>query len=304
MRLASQNLRSPLMAGALVFLAACTAAPAPSPTAPPSPTPGANVPIELTFDFTAGGHQWKADYTDYTKPVHEGIQFHSELEQRGYLLYGRNVSDDLFMYLSRQLTAEDGIVAGQSYRLTYKVTFLSDGPTGCMGIGGAPGEGVVLKLGGSAIEPGDLGNLVDPQVQGVGEAPAGREVGRVGLRGDRRRGMQRVAQQQPRAVPAPAPLDQPAQVGEVADPPAVGRPERVELHQPPPLGRREPQRRAPRRRGDQLRLGVLVAGLDAQAVIALGEIGGKLEGVGQPGAGAERRGRPSARNRRSPRYRR
>jgi hypothetical protein len=70
-----------------------------------------------------------------------------ELEQRGYLLYGRNVSDDLFMYIRRQLNADDGIVPSQAYRLSYRVTLLSDGPTGCMGIGGAPGEGVVLKLG-------------------------------------------------------------------------------------------------------------------------------------------------------------
>jgi hypothetical protein len=149
--------RSPLLAGSLLLLAACTAAPGatpnPTPGATPNPTPGTPQPIELTFDFTSGGQEWKADYTDYTRPVHEGIQFHSELEERGYLLYGRNVSDDLFMYIRRLLTAEDGIVAGQSYRLTYRVTFLSDGPTGCMGIGGAPGEGVILKLGGSPTEP-------------------------------------------------------------------------------------------------------------------------------------------------------
>jgi hypothetical protein len=149
--------RSPLLAGSLLVLAACTAAPGatpnPTPGATPDPTPGTLQPIEVSYDFTRGGHEWKADYTDYTKPVHEGIRFHSELEDRGYLLYGRNVSDDLFMYIRRLLTAEEGIVAGQEYRLTYKVTFLSDGPTGCMGIGGAPGESVILKLGGSPIEP-------------------------------------------------------------------------------------------------------------------------------------------------------
>lgn len=57
------------------------------------------------------------------------------------------------MFLKRRLTAQDGIIAGQTYRIEYVITLASNAATGCIGIGGAPGEDVFLKSGASSIEP-------------------------------------------------------------------------------------------------------------------------------------------------------
>jgi hypothetical protein len=57
------------------------------------------------------------------------------------------------MYLKRRLRVEDGIVASQTYRVEYVITLASNAASGCVGIGGAPGESVYLKAGASPIEP-------------------------------------------------------------------------------------------------------------------------------------------------------
>jgi hypothetical protein len=165
----SSSLRPALLLGAVLLSAACAApsvTPSPAPPtdppattpAPPPPTPEPLTPspearLRLSFDLRSGDHGWRADYSDYTKPVAPGLDFRAERDERGFLLSGKNVSDDLFMYLRRQLTAADGISGGTAYRLTYRFKVLSDGPSGCMGVGGAPGEGVTFKVGGSATEP-------------------------------------------------------------------------------------------------------------------------------------------------------
>ncbi|MBL8210941.1 MAG: hypothetical protein JNK87_09530 [Bryobacterales bacterium] len=69
---------------------------------------------------------------------------------RGYYLQGRNTSDDLFMYLKKPVT---GLAPGRAYRASFYVEVASDAPTGCVGIGGPPGEAVTLKAGATAREP-------------------------------------------------------------------------------------------------------------------------------------------------------
>ena len=116
--------------------------------------PGAKPPqpeIRENFNKTAndwlGGH---SDYTSDTQPTDVVVK-----PRRlpglfgGYGLYtaGTNRSDDLFIYIKKKFT---GFAPNQDYLLTFSVTFLTDAPAGCVGVGGAPGEAVFLKAGGRA----------------------------------------------------------------------------------------------------------------------------------------------------------
>src|ERR1700752_1586221 len=122
--------------------------------------------VEREFDFRYGLQGWTAGFADYppaTDP--DGALYELRASWRllprkltrgpiyAYYLPGHNRSDDLFMFIKRRLTVKDGIVAGQTYRIEFTIPAASNAPTGCIGIGGAPGESVALKAGASAIEP-------------------------------------------------------------------------------------------------------------------------------------------------------
>lgn len=125
----------------------------------PTPTP---VPDTLSFDFRDGELGWEPIFVDYPvadQAIYEleaGIRpLPSELlaDGTGFLLGGNNHSDDLAMLLRRQLGSADGIQPGQAYRAHFTIQLASNAQSGCIGIGGAPGESVFLKAGGSATPP-------------------------------------------------------------------------------------------------------------------------------------------------------
>ncbi|HEX6375644.1 MAG TPA: hypothetical protein VFZ91_07975 [Allosphingosinicella sp.] len=115
----------------------------------------------MPFSFAAGIDGFTADFADYS-PGQEigpnGILFNSEfrrlpapLDNRfGLLVAGTNRSDDLFMFIWREVS---GLVPGRSYRVATEVTIATNVPAGCAGIGGAPGESVVIKAGASPVRP-------------------------------------------------------------------------------------------------------------------------------------------------------
>ncbi len=121
--------------------------------------------IELDFDFRGGALGWTADFAGYhpaynTNGIYElaaGIRFMprklTHVPRRGFYIQGNSRSPGLIMFLKRRLAAENGIVAGQSYRIEYAANLASDVPNGCAGIGGPPGESVHLRTGASPIEP-------------------------------------------------------------------------------------------------------------------------------------------------------
>ena len=88
----------------------------------------------------------------------QGIVFESEvrrlpapLDNRfGLLVGGTNRSDDLFMFIWREVT---GLVPGQAYRVETEVTIATNAPAGCAGVGGPPGEAVAVKAGASPVQP-------------------------------------------------------------------------------------------------------------------------------------------------------
>jgi hypothetical protein len=118
--------------------------------------------IRLEFDFRDGAQGWEAGFAEYAPEMEDMMQLEagirslpSELEIEGtsYYLEGMNHSDDLFMFLKRRLGTDDGVVAGQEYRIKFTIVFASNAPSGAAGIGGSPGESVFLKAGASTVEP-------------------------------------------------------------------------------------------------------------------------------------------------------
>ena len=137
------------------LLAACGASMIPDPQPPV-------MEIRVSYDFRNGVQGWEAGFADYPPGEEQFYQLESGtrdlppgVEPRGTGLYvaGNNHSDDLFMFLKHKLGSAEGIQPNTMYRLTFKIVFASNAPSECTGIGGAPGESVILKAGGSDIEP-------------------------------------------------------------------------------------------------------------------------------------------------------
>ncbi len=117
--------------------------------------------IRLEFDFRHGAQGWQAGFAEYSPEMGDmrleaGIKPlppELKIEGTGYYLQGMNRADDLFMFLKRRLGSDDGVVPGHKYRIKFAIVIASNEPSGAVGIGGAPGESVFLKAGGSAVEP-------------------------------------------------------------------------------------------------------------------------------------------------------
>lgn len=138
--------------------------------------------VAITHDFNQGAQGWASGFSDWpgSDPafyeLDSGIRpLPAELGAgNGFMIQGNNHSDDLFMFLKRQLTTADGIVPNQFYRLRFTIRFGSNAPSDSIGVGGSPGESVHLKAGGGAIEPivvpvgGQLRMNVDKGDQNVG----------------------------------------------------------------------------------------------------------------------------------------
>lgn len=113
----------------------------------------------FTFDFSESDHGWVGGFTDYPVNFEPGIyelEFsHAGLPKelgsgKGLLLQGHNRSDDLFMYIRKQLT---GLKPDTLYSVVLEVEFATDAPAGAFGIGGPPGEAVFVKVGAATEEP-------------------------------------------------------------------------------------------------------------------------------------------------------
>jgi hypothetical protein len=119
----------------------------------------------LDFDFSDGAQGWAAQFADYPPGDDAFYELASGYRRlpaplntrSGFFISGNNHSDDLFMYLKRQVT---GFEANTNYQVSFIVNFATDVPTGCGGVGGSPGESVFVKAGASTVEPtSDLDQL-------------------------------------------------------------------------------------------------------------------------------------------------
>lgn len=116
---------------------------------------------EFTFEKDQEG--WTGDFADlpvdYDEEIYE-LEFGLRdlpkeigVNRKALMISGHNRSDDLFMFIKRQFTANDGIEAGETYLVTITMEIATDAPRGAVGIGGPPGESVFVKVGASALEP-------------------------------------------------------------------------------------------------------------------------------------------------------
>jgi hypothetical protein len=139
-------------------------------------------PRTVTVDFRQSSHGWVGDFADY--PVGEDAFYELETDYRalpaplsgsGLFITGNNHSDDLWMYYKGQIA---GLSPDTRYRVTFDVELATNVPSGCAGVGGAPGEGVTVKGGASQTEPGRVAEVgywqmnVDKGGQTVGGASA------------------------------------------------------------------------------------------------------------------------------------
>jgi len=116
----------------------------------------------ITFSFYDDAQGWLADFADY--PAGEEVFYElsagwahlpSPLEttKGSFRISGNNHSDDLFMFIKRKV---DGLRKNTRYHVTLEIEMASNAPTNAIGIGGAPGEGVTLKVGAVMYYPDKL----------------------------------------------------------------------------------------------------------------------------------------------------
>jgi hypothetical protein len=116
--------------------------------------------LALEVDFTSGGAQgWVAAFTDYQTGQDGIYEFESGIRalpapldtaQQAFMLSSMNRSDDMFQYIRRQVA---GLVPNAEYEVRFRVQLATNAASGCVGVGGAPGESVWLKAGASHVEP-------------------------------------------------------------------------------------------------------------------------------------------------------
>ena len=118
--------------------------------------------VLIQDDFRDGQLAWTAAFSDYSPVSAPTMELDSGMRPlpaelgitgSGFFITGHNRSDDLFMFLSRKLTAADGIVPDQNYIVWFRVVLASNAGSDCVGAGGAPGESVYLKVGATGRPP-------------------------------------------------------------------------------------------------------------------------------------------------------
>jgi hypothetical protein len=143
--------------------------------------------IVLRYDFQDGSRGWLPGFSDYSLMTSD-LQRVAEIRElpeevargfKAYYLQSMNRSDDVFMYLKKELGHEEGLEAGRLYSVTIDIEVASNAPTGCFGIGGAPGEGVWLKAGVSPMEPVSIlsGDFVTLNLDKGNQSGGGQDAG-------------------------------------------------------------------------------------------------------------------------------
>ena len=141
--------------------------PAPTPVPPTQVPPAATpeptqivYPNEYAFDdnFVNDTEGWTVGFADlpsnWTDDLYELESWYTQLPEgldgNGIYVQGHNRSDDLFMYLTKQIT---GLKPNTNYEVHLAIDIAANVPAAMMGIGGSPGESVYVKAGASTDEP-------------------------------------------------------------------------------------------------------------------------------------------------------
>jgi hypothetical protein len=109
--------------------------------------------FSMTYDFRDGAGDWVADFTDYSFPetpqadsVYRWTYYYGDSIKtpnggKAILLSCNNVNGDIFMFLKTKVT---GLRANSNYNLVYDISVATNANAG---------EGIILKAGGSDLEP-------------------------------------------------------------------------------------------------------------------------------------------------------
>ncbi|MFZ7104454.1 MAG: hypothetical protein ACOWWO_17620, partial [Peptococcaceae bacterium] len=117
------------------------------------------VTLNLPFDLTQNAEGWGGGFADLPVDYEQSsyqLDFgyiDSPLGGQAFMISSMNRSDDIFMYIKKRLTDADGLSPNTTYLVTIEVTFATSAPAGAMGIGGAPGEAVYVKVGAASTDP-------------------------------------------------------------------------------------------------------------------------------------------------------
>lgn len=113
---------------------------------------------DFSYDFNVKNYDATAIFSDYPDGEETTYLLTSAYEAlpenfseiKGWKLSGNNHSDDLFMGIKIPI---DGLLSATLYKATLTIEFVTNVSKNCMGIGGAPGESVYVKLAASKDEP-------------------------------------------------------------------------------------------------------------------------------------------------------
>jgi hypothetical protein len=139
----------------------------------------------MLVDFDKGVTGWTgntSDYTPETAPTNvtfEQRNLPAPLTGKGYFIGGTNRSDDLFLFVKKQFT---GLEKNTSYNVDFTLKFASNVPSGCMGVGGAPGEAVWVYAGATPTEPKavTVNNEIRMNIDRGNQAEGGKEAQVIG----------------------------------------------------------------------------------------------------------------------------
>ena len=125
-------------------------------TVPLTPPASSSTTFEFAFDDDPQG--WEVGYADlpvdYDQSIYELKHGHRTLpdglEGSGIYIQGHNRSDDLFMFLTRQV---NGLTPDATYEVSASIDLATNVPVGSVGISGSPGSSVYVKAGASTNKP-------------------------------------------------------------------------------------------------------------------------------------------------------
>ena len=110
------------------------------------------------YDFGSDADGWTFGFADLPVDFDQSIfeldhgrrPLPDRLEGSGVYVQGHNRSDDLFMFLKKQV---GGLRPNAAYAVSISLDLATNVPTATFGIGGSPGESVFVKAGASTVEP-------------------------------------------------------------------------------------------------------------------------------------------------------
>ncbi len=114
---------------------------------------------DVEYDFRENGGGWEPFFAGFNVGWEERMELESDYRalpepldttDYGHFISARNISDDVRMLFRTQI---EGLEPNTSYLVGYTVRFGTEVPSGCVGIGGPPGEAVKVIANASQVKP-------------------------------------------------------------------------------------------------------------------------------------------------------